>query len=118
MNKLFFVIILLVSCSGRESKKVEIKISANKDSLLIENLMEQQKFDTVKKKIDSILPLKVVADKGYYFYQKGFACLMSEEFIQAISNFEQAISLGYEVKASKSMIESAKEMKEQHDKYN
>nr|WP_121273841.1 hypothetical protein [Pedobacter schmidteae] len=81
---------------------MEQKISAvvNSDSLLVDSLIKQQALDLAKKKIDSILPLKSLNERGYY-YKKGLSCLMLEEHTQAILNFEQAISLGYRIETSK-----------------
>lgn len=91
---LFFI--LLISCSqGNRQKKLENEVIVDKDSLLIDDFMNQQKFSLVKTKIDSLLPLKSSHKRGYYYQQKGFCCLMLEEHTEAISNFQKAISLGY-----------------------
>lgn len=120
MKKIFilFLMVLLASCSQNKKKEQKISIVVNSDSLLIENLIKQQKFVLAKRKIDSILPLKSLNESGYYYYQMGFNCLMLEEHENAVSNFQKAISLGYEINASRTMIKTANQMKETHDKYN
>lgn len=42
---------------------------------------------------------------------------MLEHHVEAISNFEQSILLGYKVKASTAMLQTAKTMKDTYKKY-
>ncbi|PWS29296.1 hypothetical protein DHW03_05625 [Pedobacter yonginense] len=126
MKKIGFMTLLLafmVSCSQSENnnKKVSSSISSieeNKDSLLVDTLIKQQKFILANAKIDSVILSKPLNQKGYYYLQKGFSCLMLGHHKEAVSNFELAISLGYKVEESKAMIVTAKKMKETYDQYN
>ncbi|KIO75758.1 hypothetical protein TH53_18740 [Pedobacter lusitanus] len=124
MNKIIFGLLLfsLSSCSQRENnsdlQKAKSVIVVDSDSLLINSMMKQQKFNQVKTKIDSIMPLKPLNQQGYYYYQKGFSDLMLQNHKEAISNFEQAVSLGFRIKASRAMIITAKKMQETYAKYN
>lgn len=122
MRKIFFILSLLflTSCfEGGEKNNSSNAINIptrNIDSIAIDSIMKQQKFDIAKIKVDSILSLKPLGQREYYYYQKGFVCLMLQDHKEAISNFEQAIALGYEIKAS--MIETAKKMQKTYNEYN
>lgn len=114
--------ISLASCSqidDKDSLEGHKRIAVvNSDSLLIESMIKQQQFDLVKSKADSILPLKPLSQRGYYYFQKGFSDIMLENHKEAISNFKRAISLGYEVRTSKAMIITAKKMQLNYDQHN
>ena len=113
-----FVFVLLISCNRKEARvDTQRHHRTNIDSMMIETLMAKQEFALAIIKIDSILPLKPVGQRGFYYYKRGFNSLMLEHHVEAISNFEQSILLGYKVKASTAMLQTAKTMKDTYKKY-
>lgn len=115
------LLVLCVSCSEHDNRKVSIRASnvkEDRDSLMVDSLFKKQQFVLAITKIDSVLPLKPSSQKGYYYIQKGFNSLMLEHHNEAIFNFEQAVSLGYKIEESTIMIETAKKMKQTHEQYN